>query len=64
MNVRRRHLRQPDFADLIHFVDVKATLANDPLFSKEVLSRYVGKKKAPNQRKLLKAHLTAAEEKT
>ena len=64
MNVRRRHLRQPDFADLIHFVDVKATLANDPLFSKEVLSRYVGKKEAPNQRKLLKAHLNAAEEKT
>ena len=64
MNIRRRHLRQPDFADLIHFVNDEATLANDPLFSKEAFSGYVDKKEAPNRRKLLKTYLTAAEEKT
>ena len=64
MSIRRRHLREPDFADMIHFVDDKATLANDPLFSKEALSGYVDKKKAPNRRKQLKTYLTAAEEKT
>ena len=41
LNIRRRHLREPDFADLIHFVDDKATLANGPLFSKDALSGYV-----------------------
>ena len=44
MNIRRRHLREPHFADLIHFVDDKAILANNTLFSKEALSGYVGKK--------------------
>ena len=64
MNIRRRHLRELDFEDLIHFVDDEATLANDPLFSKEAFSKYVDKKEAPNQRKLLKTYLTAAAEKT
>ena len=64
MNIRRRHLREPDFADLIHFVDDEATLSNDPLFFKEAFSGYVDKKEAPNRRKLLKTYLTAAEEKT
>ena len=64
MNIRRRHLREPDFADIIHFVDDEATLANDSLFSKEALYGYVDKKEAPNQRKQLKTYLTAAEEKT
>ena len=27
MNIRRRHLREPDFPDIIHFVDDEATLA-------------------------------------
>ena len=61
MNIRRR---QPDFADIIHFVDDEVTLANDPLFSKEAFSGYLDKKEAPNQRKQLKTYLTAAEEKT
>ena len=63
MNIRR-HLRETDFADIIHFVDDEATLANDPIFSKEALSGYVDKKEARNQRKQLKTYLTAAEEKT
>ena len=63
INVRRRHLREPDFADIIHFDD-KATLANDSLYSKEVLSGYVDKKEAANRRKQQKTYLTAAEEKT
>ena len=63
MNIRR-HLRELDFADKIHFVDVEATLANDPLFSKEAVSGYVDKKEAPNRRKPLKTYLTAAEEMT
>ena len=41
LNIRRRHSREPDFADLIHFVDDEATLAHDPLFSKDALSGYV-----------------------
>ena len=49
MNIRRRHLREPDFADLIHFVDDEATLANDPLFSKDALSGYVDRKEAPSK---------------
>ena len=64
MNVRRRHLGKLDFADLAHFVDDEATLANNPLFSKEAFNRYVDKKEAPNRKKLLKTYLTAAEEKT
>ena len=48
MNIRQRHLRELDFADTIHFVYNEATLANDPLFSKEALSGYVDKKEAPN----------------
>ena len=64
MHIRRRNLREPDFADIIHFLDDEATLANDPLFSKEALSGNVDKKEAPNQRKQLKTYPTAAEEKT
>ena len=64
MNIRSRNLRGPDFADLIYFVDDEAILANGTLFSKEALNGYVGKKEAPNQRKLLKTHLIAAEVKT
>ena len=30
MSIRRRYSREPDFADLIHFVDDEATLVNDP----------------------------------
>ena len=55
-------MREADFADIIHFVDDKATLANEPLFSKEALSGYVDKKETTNQRKQLKAYLIAAEE--
>ena len=29
--MRRKHLREPDFPDIIHFVDDEATLANEPL---------------------------------
>ena len=54
MNIRRRHLRKPDF------VDDEATLANDPLFSKEALSGFLDKKETPNWRKQLKIYLAAA----
>ena len=64
MNVRKRHLKEPNFPEIIHFVDDEAILANDPLFSKEPLSGYVDKKEAPNRRKQLKTYLTASEEKT
>ena len=37
LNIRRMHLREPDFTDLIYFVDDEVTLANDPLFPKDVL---------------------------
>ena len=57
-------MREPDFADIIHFADDKATLANDPLYSKDVLSGFVDKKEASNRRKQQKTYLTVAEEKT
>ena len=64
LNIRRRHLREPDFADLIHFVDDEATLANDPLFSKDALSGYVDRKEAPSKRWQLKTYLATAKEKS
>ena len=53
MNIRRRHLTEPDFAGSIHFVNDEATLANDPLFPKENWSGYVDRKEAPNWRRQL-----------
>ena len=64
MNTRRRHIREPDFADLIHFVDDEATLANDSLFSKDALSGYVDRKEAPSKRQQLKTYLATAKEKS
>ena len=57
-------MREPDFADLIHFVDDEATLANDPLFSKDALSGYVDRKEAPSKRRQLKTYLATAKEKS
>ena len=51
---KERFEREPDFADLIHFIDDEATLANDPLFSKDALSGYVDRKEAPSKRQQLK----------
>ena len=45
MSIWSRYLRESDFADPIHFADDEATLVNDPLFSTEALSGYVGKKR-------------------
>ena len=45
MSIRRRYSREPDFADLIHFVEDESTLVNDPLFSKEALSKRGSSKK-------------------
>ena len=41
---------QENLADLIHFVEDKANLVNDPLFSKEALSGYVDKRDVPVKR--------------
>ena len=62
--IRRRHLREPDFSDLIHFADDEATLANDPLFPKDALSGYVDRKEAPSKRWQLKTYLATAKEKS
>ena len=64
LNIRSRHLREPDFADLIHFVDDVATLANDSLFSKDALSGYVDRKEAPSKRRQLETYVAAAKEKS
>ena len=64
MSIRRRYSREPDFADLIHFVEDEATLVNDPLFSKEALSGYVDKREVPLKRKQLKTYVIAANEDT
>ena len=42
-------MRELDFADLIHFVDDEASLANDPLLSKDALSGCVEQKEAPRK---------------
>ena len=55
---------EPDFADLIHFVDDEATLTNDPLFSKDALSGYVDRKEAPSKRWQLKTYLATVKEKS
>ena len=41
MYIKQIHLTELNFTDIIHFVDYEATLANDPLFSIEVLSGYI-----------------------
>ena len=55
-------MREPDFADLIYFVADEATLANDPLFSKDTLSGYVDRKEAPSKQQQLKTYLNRAKE--
>lgn len=45
-------------------MDDEAKLVDDLLFSKEVLIGYVDRKEVPNQRRELKAYLTAAEKRT
>ena len=64
LNIRTRHLREPDFADLIHIVDDEGTLANDPLFSKDALSGYVDRKEAPSKQQQLKTYLPTENEKS
>ena len=41
MYIKQIHLTELNFTDIIHFVDYEVTLANDPLFSIEVLSGYI-----------------------
>ena len=57
-------MREPDLADFIHFVDDEATLATDPLFSKDALSKYLDQKEAPSKRQQLKPYLTTVKEKS
>ena len=57
-------MREPDFAGLIHFVDDEVILANNPLFSKDVLSGYVDQKEAPGKRWQLKTYLATVKEKS
>ena len=64
LNIRRRHLREPYFADLILFVDDEATLAHDPFFFKDALNGYVGRKEAPSKRRQLKKYLATSKEKS
>ena len=64
MSIRRRYSGEPDFGDLIHFVEDEATLVNDPLYSKEASSGYVDKREVPVKRKQLKTYVTAANEDT
>ena len=57
-------MREPDFADLIHFVADEARLANDPLFSKDTLSGYVDRKEAASKRRQSKRYLARAKKKS
>ena len=54
MSTWRKYSREPDFADLIQFVEDEETFVNDPLFSKKVLSGHVDKREVPVKRKQLK----------
>ena len=64
LSIRRRYSREPDFADLIHFVNDETTLVNDPLFSKEALSGYIDKSEVPGKRKQLKTYAITSNKNT
>ena len=42
--IRAKHSREPQFKDLINYVNKETTLVSDPLFSKEAVEQYLDKK--------------------
>ena len=41
MTIKKRHLREPSWSDIIAFVEEKAILVNDPLFSNNTAEKYL-----------------------
>ena len=44
LTIRRRHKREPDLTDFIHFVNDETLIVSDPIFSKEAVEQYSDKK--------------------
>ena len=49
LTICRRHKREPDLTDFIHFVNDETLTVSDPIFSKEAVEQYSDKK--PNSRR-------------
>ena len=47
--IRRRHERELDLTDFMHFVNDETLIVSDPIFSKEAVEQYSDKK--PNSRR-------------
>ena len=43
-SIRAKHSREPEFKDLINYVDKETTLVSNPLFSKIVVEQYLDKR--------------------
>lgn len=44
LTTHRRHKREPDLSDFIHFVNDETVIVSDPIFSKEEVEQYMDKK--------------------
>ena len=44
LTIRRRHKREPDLTDFIHFVNDETLIVSDSIFSKEAVEQYSNKK--------------------
>ena len=60
--IRETERREAELTDLINMVDIETKLVNDPLFSREAVSRYSGKqdKGIKGDRRKIKTFLTGA----
>ena len=48
LTIHRRHKREPDLTDFIHFVNDETLIVSDTIISKEAVEQYIAKK--PNRR--------------
>ena len=44
LTIHRRHKREPDLTDFIHFVNDETLTVSDAIFSKEAIEQYIDKK--------------------
>ena len=56
-NMRRNSTMEPRLSDLILFIDEETTLLNDPLFSRDAVSKYQEKKEKYDQNKKVNTFL-------
>ena len=53
--LRKHQQLEPDFSDLIDFVEEEMVLANDPLSSREALKDYTDKRSRSSKKRLMKS---------